>query len=296
MSTTAFSLTYEGEALEAGQMNVEELAPALLAIGKLMEEANRIANGREVRLSVQVSAEFEKGSFLINLAADQAFIAHIAGLFSPTNLKAARDLLEFLLGSGGVIGVLRLLKGRKPAAVEKTNSGVSIRADNGSTVVFAPTVYELYQNGEIRNSVYPLIKPLERTGIDTLDVKSGAKLIQRFDKSDLQSILPPDEEEILHESTYETTLRIVAISFQEENKWRLSDGKTTYYYSIEDKEFLKKVDQNEAFTKDDLLKVRVHLVVRRMVGGEIKTDHTVVEVLEHLPGPKQARLQSGPEQ
>lgn len=64
MSTTAFSPTHEGATLETGQMNVEELARTLLAVGKLSEEADLITNGSEVKLSVQVSARSEKGSLL----------------------------------------------------------------------------------------------------------------------------------------------------------------------------------------------------------------------------------------
>jgi hypothetical protein len=295
MSTAAFSLTYDGDALKAGQMNVEELAPALLGIGKLFDEANFAVNGREVKLSVQVSARFEKGSFLVNLSVDQGFVQHIVGLFADKNLVTVQHLLELLLGSGGLIGLLRALKGKKPITVDKTHSGnVIVRAEDDSTVTVNQTVYNFYENSEIRGAVYPIVKPLERDGIDTLEVRSAQKKLEQISKADLPALATPvNEEEILHDTEFEATLRIVAISFQEDNKWRLSDGKNTYFYAIEDDEFLKNIDQqSEVFAKDDYLRARIRVIVRRTAEGEIRTDRILVSVLDHIRAPKQSNMLS----
>jgi hypothetical protein len=46
MSSRAdFQLVYDGDALSDHTMDVDELAPALLAVGTLCREANRILNG-----------------------------------------------------------------------------------------------------------------------------------------------------------------------------------------------------------------------------------------------------------
>jgi len=56
MSATAhFSIKYDGPALASHQMDVRELAPALMALASLLEEANReiYPEGSEVRVQVK---------------------------------------------------------------------------------------------------------------------------------------------------------------------------------------------------------------------------------------------------
>ena len=45
MSRTDFTLTYAGPALQDHEMNVRDLAPAMLAVGELFEALNRLYNG-----------------------------------------------------------------------------------------------------------------------------------------------------------------------------------------------------------------------------------------------------------
>lgn len=62
------SIAYDGEAVRDGSMDVQQLAPALLAVSDLFKAANKATNGEQAALSVRVQAEFGKGSFIIDLA------------------------------------------------------------------------------------------------------------------------------------------------------------------------------------------------------------------------------------
>ncbi len=293
MSSAAFSLLYSGEALRSGLMSVEDLAAALLGTGTLFEEANNVLNGNEVRLNVQVSAQFVKGSFEVNLLLDQHFVEHLMGMFAGVTVTP-QQILAFIFGSGGLVGLLKILKAKKAEAVTKQDGGdVTIKTGDGSEVTVNKYVYNIYERPEIRKAIYPIAKPLEHEGIDTLDVKSDNRVLDRIEKADLPSLAtPPVEEEILHETSFEASLRIVSISFKENNKWRLSDGRRTYYYAIEDVDFLRKIDQqSELFAKDDILKARVKVVVRRTQEDIIVTDRVLERVLEHTRVPKQIKLQ-----
>ena len=91
-------------------------------------------------------------------------------------------------------------------------------------------------------------------------------------------------------SSTDTRVVIVAPSFQEGNKWRVSDGSRTIFVSIEDPNFIGAVQSGrEAFRKGDIL--RVQLQTRQWLeGAELKAEHAIVKVLQHESGPEQQTL------
>ena len=65
-SGAAFSITYEGEALEQGSMSVRDLAPALMSMADLFEAVCEVLNGKSAPIDVHVVATSE-GSFEVDL-------------------------------------------------------------------------------------------------------------------------------------------------------------------------------------------------------------------------------------
>ena len=85
-------------------------------------------------------------------------------------------------------------------------------------------------------------------------------------------------------------LSIRSLAFQEGNKWRLFDGQNTIIATIEDKDFVRRVDLNiERFAKGDLLICEVRTIQTQGKDG-LKTEHNVLKVVEHRPAPIQISL------
>ena len=103
-----FSVAYDGPAVQDGSMDVKELAPALLALGTLCEDANRLLNSDRAKVAVRVQA-MQPGSFHVSLDVLQ----HITTVLGKEGVESAKSILELLgliVGGGGIIGVLKLIR------------------------------------------------------------------------------------------------------------------------------------------------------------------------------------------
>jgi len=137
---------------------------------------------------------------------------------------------------------------------------------------------------------------LEQTGIDVLRAIAAKKVILEIEKKDVPALAEIDmEEKVISETEREAYLQIHSLSFKEDNKWRLWDGTSATFYSIEDQEFLRDIDQHsERFGKDDTLKCTVKVTVRLTKEGQLKTEMAIVKVLAHESAARQPRLPLGP--
>ncbi len=144
----------------------------------------------------------------------------------------------------------------------------------------------------MRRQVRPVLKPVERDGIEVFRALSGKEVLVEVGKKDVRALTEIDmEEKTISDSEREAYLQIVSLSFKEDNKWRLWDGSNSSLYSMEDQDFLASIDQHtETFGKDDTLRCKIRAVVRLTRNGDLKTELSVVKVFEHISAPTQAKL------
>lgn len=126
---------------------------------------------------------------------------------------------------------------------------------------------------------------------ETLEIELPVLAIyETVDQSQAHYFLVPAElDEEVVEARYTANVRIVRIEFNEENKWRFTDGDHTFYASILDDAFLRKIATDEvSFSRGDVLRVRVRR--RQSIGDQIKSTYFIDEVLEHRTAYRQIRL------
>ena len=288
-----FSIKFDGPALASHQMDVRELAPALIALSNLLEEANKAAYPDSDEVRVQVKGNFRGGSFGVDFIALQSITQQIVSMFSGPEATAAANLSGILSGLGlvgggsvGLIGLIKWLNGRKPTAIVQVGDTevFEIRtSESVETFEVDLLTGRLYRSRIVKQSLAKVLKPLEKDGIDVfasgLDgVTQNVVTAQEF----ASFLVAAQEADVVSDITSERVLlQVESAVFKDGNKWRLSDGSSTFHASIADTEFIQRVESGgERFGKGDLLVVNLRRI-QSITDSGLKTEAIVEKVIEH---------------
>lgn len=300
VSHAKLQVAYAGEAVDSGSMEVKELAPALLALGALIEEANNELYGKSACVSVRIRSDFRKGSFELYLEIAQTLAEQIGMLLAGSEQPTTEELLQ-MIGFWGVAGpvglfqLLKWLKGRQPT--RKTvleNGNVRLEVDGEMQAIEVRNgVLKLYNSGSVRSRAREVLNPLEEPGIDEFQVKLRDKPVLAIGKEELGYYdLPEVRETELLNTTQPAWLQCISVVFEKDRKWQFSMGDgNRFHASIEDEEFLTNLEKGAvAFSKGDRLLVDLHMRQWEDTKG-IHTEYKVLKVHKHRHGsPDQLRL------
>jgi hypothetical protein len=291
-----FSIIYDGEAVDEGSIDAKELAPALLALAEVIEEAQPLIPELDARISLRVRSDFERGSFEIHLELAKLY-QQFRELFSGQDASAFANLFQ-ILGIAGVVGLTGLFQLIKKSKGRKTSS-VTIERSERVKITFEGDdepveterrTWQLFQNLRVRKAIEQVIAPLFHKGIDSFEIKHRGRQTLKVNEDEAKYFVAPTEHEGETITEVDTRVSIVMASFQQGNKWRVSDGSRTIFVSLEDPTFVHGVQTGqEAFRKGDILNVR--LQTRQWVeGDELKAEFSIIKVHKHEPGPRNMSL------
>lgn len=308
MSSSAFRIAFEGEAFEDGEIDVNDLAPALLALGDVVQSANRALNGDRADARLKLKATRE-GSFEALLSIDISMIDAIKDMLdavadNPDRIIAADQLLDLLLKGGkiaggtvlGLFAAVRCLKGRRPKKVnERDNGTTSITVEETTIIVDSRTV-RLLEDPPTREALEEFSdKSLGVPGVTAIRVgEKGSPddlVLTSSDRSAFKVPEPVDEEPKVEVVEREVWLKIITSHFRDGYKWRFTDGgEKPFTAEMADPQFIRQVQEGKiTLSANDTLRCRVREEQRLSFSGLTKTQQ-VVEVLEHIPGARQLRL------
>lgn len=204
MSRQEFSVAYNGAARSGDHsIDIQSLAPALLAFGRLLREANAEFNGRKAAAKILVVSDFEHKCFNINFELVLSFYSQIKSLLGSEDARSAKDILEWvgLCGTPPVVGTLGLLRylqwkrGRKVESsrtyIDKDQNGlVEVRVEgDGNTVNVHNTVYNLSQNPRALRATRDAFLPLGHDGFDKVEIKDGDIVLEEIGMADVGNIV-----------------------------------------------------------------------------------------------------------
>lgn len=302
MSEANFKIIFRGSAVDDGEIDVRDLAPALLALGDVFQAASDVLNGDRVKTVVRVKAT-EHACFEIDLSVAQSVKDAVSSLltFASENkdgIAAANELANLILkagtglatAGGGLFALLKFLRGRKPDSIEKRDGDVHIQIGDNIFITNSKTI-DLAENRNVREGARRFASVLNNAGIESISTKPQGQPEEVYTKSDLPSFeLPPPVEEELVDEVRQMNLQIISLSFKDDNKWRVTDGAEPFSASIEDSDFLKQVANSEiSFAKGDYLVCEVRERQVSTAQG-LKKERTITKVISHRPAARQMKL------
>lgn len=310
MSKIAFQVAYDGPKLAEHGMDVYSLAPALLAFGDLIREANSLVNGNKAKVSVLVTEDFEHKCFNISFEILQTIFEQAKSLLSDDDVKSAKDILEWLglLGgpaAAGLLTYLRLRKGRPIESVtqlespaEGGNVAVKFQGDHNNVVVHQH-VYRMGEDPKIRSAASRSLAPLESDGIDEMRSEKDGETILRIRKEEaadirLSCVAHSGEEETFEPQIVTAHLKVFAPVFEEDAEgWRFDYGGKQIYANIAETQIAAEVLRRGYVGVGDVYRVRMEITEHKTKTGQYRNDYKILEVVEFLPATRERQLTLG---
>lgn len=309
-------IAYNGTAIENGEMDVRDLAPALIAFADLVESVNNVLDG-EQSIKVMLNQDsLQRGSFDITFILNMGILDQVSLFVSDAKTNGLDDLMTVLgwgesaVGVGGsiVAGIFSLLKiigNRRIKDVEqKDDQRAEIILDDGERIQTTKNTANVIINVSCRLNIEKVIQPLVRSGIDTFELRDPKK---REDKNPIETIskgeviyfkapqsAPFEDREEERSADMEMVVTIITISFND-GKWKVSLGEDNFIWvTIEDDAFNESVRTRKlAFAKGDMLRIRYHMV-QEIRDHKLHSKYIVTKVLEVKHASEQVALSFEP--
>ena len=287
-----FQFKFNGPEVEDGSISVHDFAESAAAVGSLIEESNRILNGRVAAARVRLTADaFQEGSFdaLLELSLTWTeFAKHSLGI---SKVVTSQELLEILgiwvkaeADTGGLFGLLKWLNGSRPREIRSNGSEATVVAAGGSSVTVDQRTITIMNTPDTMREVGKILRPLGHPGMDEIEFSNpeeGASTrLTKEDREKVRQIAAQiANEERVRE--YEGRYRLVSVHFEGSYRWRLADETNKSITArIEDAEFLERVHGGESFRAGTTILARMRISVSFNAKGEPRSEYAVIRVLE----------------
>jgi hypothetical protein len=302
VSEATVTVRFDGPVLANHQMDVADLAPALLGLSELCRIANESVNGDRASVKVLIATDKEHQCFQFDLQVVQSIWESTKSVLNNADVASAKDLLEWIglgaTGVGGVFGLFKLLrwiKDRKVTSTEmivkdgKNVVQIKIEGDNNVVNIY-PETLTLLRNETVISNVKKVVAPVTREGYDKLEFESPKTgLIERIEKADAAAIASVRNDGIEESATdapqiIEAWVTVYSPVYDPKApKWRFKFGEVREYIDISATEIAAQAIKRGGALVDDAYRVRLEITQEHKPSGVIKNHYKIVEVLDFKP-------------
>lgn len=308
MSRQKFSIAYSGadRTDDDHSIDVEALAPALMAFGRLIREANNEFNGNRATAKVLVVSDFEQKCFNINFEVVMSIFEQIKTIIGDDKVSTAKDILEWIgilkpivaTGAGvSYFGYLKWKKGRKVVSAttmtDRDISGfvrVTVEGDNNPITVHNH-VYNLSVNPKALKATRDALSPIGQNGFDKVEMRESGQIVDRIEPDEVDEILwscskgleeigeeAPEVEEV------STWLSVYAPVYDvKADKWRFKLGNEPVYVDISATQIVKDALARGGALVDDSYFVRLQITTPKDKKGRLgKPAFKILQVLRFI--------------
>ncbi|MDF2621781.1 MAG: hypothetical protein K0S00_4440 [Xanthobacteraceae bacterium] len=309
MSKYEFAVAYDGTGRpEPHSIDVQTLAPALLAFGRLLREANHEINGKKSIAKVLVVSDFEHKCFHINFELVVGIYEQIKALLATDEAKSAKDILEWvglIVGPSGLFGMsffqyLKWKKGRKvevvPPLVDSDKRGkIEVRiVGDGNTVQIDPSIYRLSENPTALRAARDAFIPIGTDGFDEVKFKDGGQIAAEFGAEAVRDIVESCNSGIAESKDKDPEIETVTawlsvyspVYDEDAGKWRFRYGRDVIYADITETDIAKSAIERGGAMVDDAYQVVLEISSQINSEGKVhQANYKILSVIKFVPAP-----------
>ena len=305
MSKAKVQIRYDGSALSEHSIDIDDLAPALLAIGELCKLANRKFNGNNVTVKALVNVNLNQNCFEFGLELVQSLVSQVQSFVGNEDVATAKEILEWIgIISGGtatvVVGLIKLykyVKGRKIQSTQiVTKDGknvvqIDFEDDNESIYVDSQT-FSLYQDANSLKNVKKLVAPLSKDGYEKIEFESDDGQKEEITRNEADHILSLEfQSQHLEPQCLRTWLKVHSPVYKSDAQtWKFEFLDKIATVDISETDIAVKAIERGAAFIDDLYEVKLEITQTLTSDGKIRNHYKIKEGVNFKPSPVQLSL------
>lgn len=314
MSRQQFSIAYSGrDRKDDHSIDVETLAPSLLAFGKMLREANVVANGKKSKAKILVTSDFEHRCFQVNFELLVSLYEQAKMLLGSEPVQTAKEVLEWvgLLKPAGVagattltyLGYLKYKKGRKAISAQQIRdqdgSGsvlVTLEGD-GNTINVTNNVFNLSNNQKALKATRDAFAPIGQDNFDAVQLKSNGDVLGEITYEEVKDIVAScnttieqltETEPDIDEMTAWLSPYSPVFDAKAQN-WQFNYGREHVYVDISETSIASDALARGSSSSEDSYQVRLEVTTPIDRNGATgKPSYKILEVLNFIPSSQPA--------